>query len=120
LKKLKWGIAVSILTRRGTLLGTASLLPAWTTRAQTPASTNVRTKPLKIGIMSDMSGPYAEASGPGDVVAARLAIEDFGKQHPDIKVELIAGDMLLKPDVGAGMARDWYDQQGVDAIFDIP
>jgi branched-chain amino acid transport system substrate-binding protein len=111
---------MSILTRRGTLLGTASLLPAWTAGAQTPASTNVRTKPLKIGIMSDMSGPYAEASGPGDVVAARLAIEDFGKQHPDIKVELIAGDMLLKPDVGAGMARDWYDQQGVDAIFDIP
>jgi len=99
------------------MLGTASLLPAGTARAQTPASTNARTKPLKIGIMSDMSGPYAEASGPGDVVAARLAIEDFGKQHPDIKVELISGDMLLKPDIGAGMARDWYDQQGVDAMI---
>jgi len=111
---------MSILTRRGALLGTASLLPVWTARTQTAAPTNARTKPLKIGIMSDMSGPYAEASGPGDVVAARLAIEDFAKQHPDIKVELIAGDMLLKPDVGAGMARDWYDQQGVDAIFDIP
>jgi branched-chain amino acid transport system substrate-binding protein len=103
---------VSLVSRRAVIAGTASILPAWKARAQT--------KSLKIGIMSDMSGPYAEASGPGDVVAARLAIEDFNKQHPDIKVELISGDMLLKPDIGAGMARDWYDQQGVDAIFDIP
>jgi len=70
--------------------------------------------------MSDMSGPYAEATGPGDVLAAKFAVEDFNKVHPDIKVELVSADMLLKPDVGASIARQWYDQDGVDAIFDIP
>ncbi|MBS0561030.1 MAG: ABC transporter substrate-binding protein [Proteobacteria bacterium] len=84
----------------------------WVARAQAKA--------VKIGILSDMSGAYAEATGPGDVIAARFAIEDFNKQHPDIKVELISGDMLLKPDVGASIARQWYDNEGVDAIFDIP
>ncbi len=67
-----------------------------------------------------MSGQYAEASGPGDFLAAQMAAEDFMKLHPDIKVEVIQADMLLKPDVGASIARDWYDQEGVDAIFDIP
>lgn len=76
--------------------------------------------PLKLGVMTDMSGPYAEATGPGDVLATRFAIEDFAKQHPDIQVEMTSADMLLKPDVGASIARAWYDQQGVDAIFDIP
>ena len=109
------------LSRRTALVGTASLataslLPVRRARAQAQG----QAKSLKIGIMSDMTGPYAEASGPGEVVAAQLAIEDFNKKHPDINVELVSGDMLLKPDVGAGMARAWYDQQGVDAIFDIP
>lgn len=75
---------------------------------------------LKIGVLSDMSGQYAEASGPGDYLAAQMAAEDFMKAHPDITVEVIQGDMLLKPDVGASIARSWYDQEGVDAIFDIP
>ena len=77
-------------------------------------------KTLKIGVMSDMSGPYAEATGLGDVLATKFAIEDFTKRHPDIKVDLVSGDMLLKPDVGAALARSWYDREGVDAIFDIP
>jgi branched-chain amino acid transport system substrate-binding protein len=77
-------------------------------------------KTLKIGVMTDMSGPYAEATGPGDVLATRFAIEDFVKSHPDIGVEITSADMLLKPDVGASIARTWYDQEGVDAIFDIP
>ncbi len=54
------------------------------------------------------------------MIATRLAIEDFRKRHPDIQVELTQGDMLLKPHVGASMARTWYDREGVDAIFDIP
>ncbi len=108
---------MSGVTRRGLIqgvaAGTGAALVGRRARAQAA-------RPIKIGIMSDMTGPYAEASGPGDIVAARLAIEDFAKAHPDIKVELVSGDMLLKPDVGATMARNWYDQQGVDAIFDIP
>jgi branched-chain amino acid transport system substrate-binding protein len=85
-----------------------------------PRIARAQSKPIKIGIMSDMSGPYAEATGPGDVLAAKFAVEDFNKVHPDIAVEVVSADMLLKPDVGAAIARQWYDQQGVDAIFDIP
>jgi ABC-type branched-subunit amino acid transport system substrate-binding protein len=77
-------------------------------------------KSLKIGVMTDMSGPYAVATGLGDVLATRFAIQDFVKRHPDIGVEMVSADMLLKPDVGASIARTWYDQEGVDAIFDIP
>ena len=75
---------------------------------------------IKIGVLSDMSGPYAEASGPGDYLAAQMAAEDFMTAHPTIKVQVVQGDMLLKPAVGASIARGWYDNDGVDAIFDIP
>ena len=100
--------------RRRTLLAGAAVLSM-------PAIHRARAaNAVKIGVLSDMSGPYAEASGPGDYLAAQMAAEDFMKAHPDIRVDVIQGDMLLKPDVGASIARDWYDQQGVDAIFDIP
>jgi len=104
------------LTRRGFVQASAlcatSLCAPYVARAQARA--------IKIGILSDMSGPYSEATGQGDVIAARFAIEDFNKVHPDIRVEIVSGDMLLKPDVGAAVARQWFDQEGVDAIFDIP
>ena len=101
------------IPRRTLLAGAAALsLPA--IRRARAASI------IKIGVLSDMSGPYAEASGPGDFLAAQMAAEDFMKTHPDIHVDVIQGDMLLKPDVGASIARGWYDQDGVDAIFDIP
>jgi branched-chain amino acid transport system substrate-binding protein len=106
------------ISRRRFAQSSASAIGAAT--AAPPRASRAQTKPIKIGIMSDMSGPYAEATGPGDVLAAKLAVEDFAKQHPDIKVELVSADMLLKPDVGASIARQWYDQEGVDAIFDIP
>jgi len=100
--------------RRRTFLtgATALCLPA--IRRSRAAST------IKIGVLSDMSGQYAEASGPGDFLAAQIAAEDFMKLHPDLQVEVLQGDMLLKPDIGAAIARGWYDQEGVDAIFDIP
>jgi branched-chain amino acid transport system substrate-binding protein len=101
------------IRRRALLAGAAALsMPA--IRRADAAST------IKIGVLSDMSGPYAEASGPGDYLGAQLAAEDFMKLHPELTVDVIQGDMLLKPDVGASMARQWYDQEGVDAIFDIP
>jgi branched-chain amino acid transport system substrate-binding protein len=100
-------------SRRALLTGAAALsLPA--IRRAAAAQT------IRIGVLSDMSGPYAEASGPGDFLAAQIAAEDFTKLHPDLTVEVRQGDMLLKPDVGAAIARGWYDQDGVDAIFDIP
>ncbi len=100
--------------RRRTLLGGAAALSMPAIRNARAAST------IKIGVLSDMSGQYAEASGPGDFLGAQMAAEDFMKANPAISVEVIQGDMLLKPDVGASIARSWYDQEGVDAIFDIP
>ena len=100
--------------RRRTLLSGAAALSMPAIRTARAAST------IKIGVLSDMSGQYAEASGPGDFLGAQMAAEDFMKANPAISVEVIQGDMLLKPDVGASIARSWYDQEGVDAIFDIP
>lgn len=74
--------------------------------------------PLQIGILSDMSGPYIDLSGPGSVVSAKLAIEDFGGKVLGRPVQLLEGDHLNKPDVGLNLARKWYDG-GVRAIFDI-
>jgi branched-chain amino acid transport system substrate-binding protein len=74
---------------------------------------------LRIGVLSDMSSFYADYLGPGSVVAAQLAVEDFGKQSKR-KVEIISADHLNKPDVGAGIARRWFDVEGVDMIIDLP
>jgi len=74
---------------------------------------------VKIGVMSDMSGLYADLGGPGSVAAAKLAIQDFNPAAHGMNVEMVTGDMLNKPDVGANLARQWYDS-GVDMIVDVP
>ena len=79
------------------------------------AQTNV-----KIGILSDMSSLYADIGGPGSVVAAKMAIEDFKPAAHGMKVEIISADHQNKPDVGSGIARQWYDVDQVDAIADVP
>lgn len=75
-------------------------------------------KPIKIGVLNDQTGPYSAISGPGSVAAAKLAIEDAGSVLGS-PVEVVVGDHQGKPDVGAAIARRWYDQEGVGAIFDI-
>ena len=75
---------------------------------------------IKIGVMNDMSGLYADVSGPGAVVAAKLAVEDFGAAAKGMKVEIVSADHQNKPDLGSTIARTWYDQDKVDAIFDVP
>ena len=75
---------------------------------------------IKIGVLNDQSGAYADLSGPGSVVAARMAIADFKALGPDLTVTLVSADHQNKPDVGAAIARRWYDQDAVDAIFDVP
>ncbi len=75
---------------------------------------------IKIGVLNDQSGAYSDLSGQGAVVAARMAIEDFKAIGPDLSVSLISADHQNKPDVGAATARQWYDRDGVDAIFDVP
>ncbi len=75
---------------------------------------------VKIGVLSDMSGLYSDVGGPGSVAAAKLAIEDFGKTNPNVKVELISGDHHNKTDIGSQMATKWYDADKVDMIVDVP
>jgi branched-chain amino acid transport system substrate-binding protein len=75
---------------------------------------------VRIGVLTDMSGTYAAITGQGCVLGAQLAIEDFAKVHPEIKVELVSADMLLKPDVALSIAGDWFDNKGVDLLTDLP
>ncbi len=89
------------------------------TAALLATSAHAQTVNVKIGVMSDMSGLYADLGGPGSVTAAKLAIEDFNPAAHGMKVEMVTGDMLNKPDVGANLARQWYDS-GVDVIIDVP
>jgi branched-chain amino acid transport system substrate-binding protein len=74
---------------------------------------------LRIGVLNDMSSVYADFQGPGSVIAAQLAIEDFSKQSKR-KAEVTSGDHQNKPDIGAGIARRWLDVEGVDMIVDMP
>ena len=75
---------------------------------------------IKIGVMNDMSSLYSDIAGPGSVVAARMAIEDFDAAKKGMKVEVLFADHQNKPDVGSQIANQWYDVDKVDAIFDVP
>jgi branched-chain amino acid transport system substrate-binding protein len=75
---------------------------------------------VKIGVLSDMSSLYADIGGPGSVAAAKMAIEDFAKTNPNVKVEMISGDHQNKPDVGTQIANKWFDTENVDMIIDVP
>ena len=73
---------------------------------------------VRIGILGDMSGPNADQQGPGDVVAARMAVADFGGKVRGAPIEVLVGNLLGKTDVGVSIARRWFDD-GVDAIFSL-
>jgi len=75
---------------------------------------------VKIGILNDQSGTYADLAGPGSVVAARMAVDDFGAAKKGLKVEIVAADHQNKPDVGSQIARQWFDVDKVDVIMDVP
>ena len=75
---------------------------------------------VKIGVLNDRSGVYADLSGEGSVVAARMAVEDFDAASKGINVEIVSADHQNKADIASNIARQWYDQDGVDAIFDVP
>ncbi|RVU19798.1 ABC transporter substrate-binding protein [Methylobacterium oryzihabitans] len=95
----------------------AGLLAALALTLPLPARAGDR--PVRIGVLNDQSGPYADHQGQGSVIAARLAVEDFGAKvgRP---VEVVAADHQNKTDIGAAIARRWYDQDGVDLIVDVP
>src|SRR5215218_4738288 len=75
---------------------------------------------VKFGVLNDRSGIYADLTGEGSVTAAKMAVEDFKADQKGIKVEIISADHQNKPDIGASIARKWYDQDGVDVIVDVP
>src|SRR3712207_9558360 len=73
---------------------------------------------IRIGVLSDMSGPYRDISGPNCVVMARQAVQDFGAAARGLSVEILQADHQNKPDVGVNVARQWFDG-GVDAILEV-
>jgi branched-chain amino acid transport system substrate-binding protein len=75
---------------------------------------------VKIGVLTDMNGPAATATGQGSVTSAQMAVEDFGGKVLGKPIVVIVGDHQDKPDIGAGMARRWYDTEQVDLIVDVP
>jgi branched-chain amino acid transport system substrate-binding protein len=96
-------------------IGLAALAVALTCGAANAQQINV-----KIGVLSDMSSLYADIGGPGSTVAAKMAIADFTKANPNVKVELVNGDHQNKPDIGSQIANQWYDVDKVDMIVDTP
>src|SRR5258705_13623400 len=75
---------------------------------------------IKIGVLTDMSSLYADLSGQGSVIAARMAVEDFGAAKKGMKVEIVSADHQNKADVGSGIARQWLDADKGDVIVDTP
>jgi branched-chain amino acid transport system substrate-binding protein len=101
------------LRRRHVLAGGLAALTA-------PSIARGQTKPVRIGVLTDMTGAYAANTGRGSITGAQMAIEDFMRQHPQLKVELVSADLQLKPDVAVQIAATWYDSEGVDLITDVP
>jgi branched-chain amino acid transport system substrate-binding protein len=99
------------ITRRSALGAVAATAIAGRARAQQPI--------IRIGVLTDLSGPYSSLSGPDGVAAARQAAAEFMGAVPSIRVEVVAADHQNKPDIGAGILRSWYDQGGVDMVTDL-
>jgi branched-chain amino acid transport system substrate-binding protein len=100
---------------RRALLGAAALtgVPMIGARAQKVA-------PVTVGVLTDASGPYADSGGKGSLIAARMAVADFGGPVLGETAQVKFGDSENKPDVAAALARDWFDKGGVDAVTDLP
>ena len=97
------------------LLASAGVLCAGAANAQISGDL------VKIGVLTDMSGLYADLAGPGSVAAAKLAVDDYIKASGSkLKVEIVSADHQNKPDVGSSVARKWFDSEQVDAIADVP
>ena len=75
---------------------------------------------VRIGILNDQTGIYADLAGAGSLWAARQAVADFGPEKRGLKVEIVSADHQNKPDVGASIARRWFDVDKVDVVVDVP
>jgi branched-chain amino acid transport system substrate-binding protein len=100
-----------------TMLLFCTLLLAFSATAEAQP---VDQRPIKIGVLSDMSGPYADQAGAGSVEAARMAIEDAGGKIGGRNIELLSADHQHKTDVALSIVRRWFDVEGVDVVTDMP
>src|SRR6266571_2244975 len=88
--------------------------------AASPARAQISDGVVKIGVLNDQSSLYADLAGQGSVVAARMAVEDYGAEKKGLKVEIIFADHQNKADIGSQIASKWYDADKVDVIVDVP
>src|SRR5437660_10695903 len=86
----------------------------------TAASAQISDDVVKIGVLTDMSSLYADATGKGSLTAVEMAVGDYGGKVKGKPIEVISADHQNKPDVGVSIARTWYDNEKVDAIMDVP
>jgi branched-chain amino acid transport system substrate-binding protein len=77
------------------------------------------TEIIRIGMLTDMSGPYSNVTGPNGAACARQALMEFAAEHPETKVEMSVADHQNKPDIAVGIVREWFDRGGVDAIVGV-
>lgn len=101
------------ITRRSALA--ASLAAAALPRRARAADQNT----IRIGVLTDLNGPNSNGTGQGSITATKLAADDFMHAHPGMTVEVLSADYQSKPDVAQGIARDWFDRQGVDVITNV-
>ena len=104
------------MTFKRKLISTAAMLALSAGAAHAQISGNV----VKIGVLNDQSGTYADLAGPGSTLAAKMAVEDFMAKDKSLKIEVVFADHQNKPDVGSQIARKWFDSDGVDVIVDLP
>jgi branched-chain amino acid transport system substrate-binding protein len=106
-----------MFTRSTAMLG---MVLAAATALSPAAWAQISDDTVKIGVLTDMNGPASSATGAGSVTAAQMAVEDFGGKVLGKPVTVIIGDHQDKADVGATIARRWYDTEQVDLIVDVP
>jgi branched-chain amino acid transport system substrate-binding protein len=105
---------MTVPDKRRAILALAALLAA------APVAAQVSGNVVRLGVLTDMSSLYSDGTGMGSVAAARMAVEDSGVERRGLRVEVVHADHQNKPDIGLTTARRWYDNEGVDAILDVP
>src|SRR6201995_1627801 len=100
----------------------AAVLAAGLAVAMTGSAANAQISDnvVKLGVLTDMSSLYADATGKGSLAAVEMAVADYGGKVAGVPIQIVSADHQNKPDVGVNIARNWYDNEKVDAIFDVP
>ncbi|UHC19860.1 ABC transporter substrate-binding protein (plasmid) [Methylobacterium currus] len=109
---------MTLTRRRFAALAGAACLAGGQSRAQ-EARAQPRDEVVRLGVLTDMTGIFADLTGNGSVEAARMAVERFGGSVGGRRIEVVSADHQNKADVASAILRKWYDQDGVDAVFDF-